>query len=401
MFVVTIRNDLNVTTIHDQRYNDINLPVIFGNVKQGEPNTIDTFTFKIYPNNPGYNLIYPLKTLIRVQNVNIVTNEITNIFLGRVLKQSMGMDDKGNYYKKYICESSMSFLLDSIQEYKIIENMTLVDFVNSLITNHNSQVEEYKKINVKIDDPVSKFNINTILTYGTTYDTLINEVMDFYGIEMVATSKNWDTFLEIKNHCGYDSYTKFEVGVNIMSLSVDIDPSNYVTRLYPYGAKKLDKDGNETEERVTIASDITYIQDDEAVKVYGILSGIAIFDDIDDPKMLAFKGHSALSRQQLTPLNKISVIDLSLIDGNYDPIFNYWVYELSCKDLGISYRVRVTSKDININSPEKTTITLGDTNSILRLSNYQKNSIKIAEKVNKLESKYDIIKKRIDQLNKR
>ena len=89
MYLVTIINN-SVETVINAVSTDINAPRISGTVKQGI-NCIDSFTFSILPNNQGYNLIYPYKTLIKVYNTKTKKYE----FIGRVLKPSGNMDSSG------------------------------------------------------------------------------------------------------------------------------------------------------------------------------------------------------------------------------------------------------------------------------------------------------------------
>ena len=65
MYLVTIINNGVETVINEVSTNSNNR--ISGTIKQGI-NTINSFTFTILPNNIGYNLIQPLKTLVKVFN---------------------------------------------------------------------------------------------------------------------------------------------------------------------------------------------------------------------------------------------------------------------------------------------------------------------------------------------
>ena len=63
MYLVTIINNDVETVINEVSTNTDNR--ISGTIKQGI-NCINSFTFTIYPNNEGYNLINPLSTLVKV-----------------------------------------------------------------------------------------------------------------------------------------------------------------------------------------------------------------------------------------------------------------------------------------------------------------------------------------------
>ena len=62
MYQVTLKNIERSEIIHSIS-SERNAPKIQGTIKKGI-NTIDEFTFKIKPNNIGFNLIKPFKTLV-------------------------------------------------------------------------------------------------------------------------------------------------------------------------------------------------------------------------------------------------------------------------------------------------------------------------------------------------
>ena len=79
MYDVKLINN-SVETYINVTSTDQNAPRITGSIKQGI-NVIDSFTFDVYPNNPGYTQIHPLKTRVEVENS--LTGRIE--FIGRVL----------------------------------------------------------------------------------------------------------------------------------------------------------------------------------------------------------------------------------------------------------------------------------------------------------------------------
>ena len=94
MYLVTIINDNVETVINEISTNTNNR--VSGTIKQGI-NTINSFTFTIYPNNQGYNLINPLSTLVKVLNTK--TNKYE--FIGRVLSPTHSMNSNGLVSKTF------------------------------------------------------------------------------------------------------------------------------------------------------------------------------------------------------------------------------------------------------------------------------------------------------------
>lgn len=112
MYRVSIVNGDDEIIINEVTTNK-NAPRILGSVKVGI-NTIDSFTFKIFFDNPGYDKIKPYASIVKVYNT--LKNKYE--FIGRPITPSKQMESSGVFYKEYICESVKGFMYDSMQKYK-------------------------------------------------------------------------------------------------------------------------------------------------------------------------------------------------------------------------------------------------------------------------------------------
>ena len=65
MFKITLYNDNEMVIIHEPYVSKTKRKIKTGQVTLGI-NTIDTFSFSLYPNNQGFNKLYDYKTEIRV-----------------------------------------------------------------------------------------------------------------------------------------------------------------------------------------------------------------------------------------------------------------------------------------------------------------------------------------------
>ena len=95
MYKVTLINNGEETIIHHPRFN--NKKVIDASIKQGI-NVANTFSFTIFPDNPGYHLIRPFKTLVEVYNTQ--TNKLE--FDGRILMPAESMSEDGEFAKTFV-----------------------------------------------------------------------------------------------------------------------------------------------------------------------------------------------------------------------------------------------------------------------------------------------------------
>ena len=328
MYLVTIIND-NVETVINQVSTNNKASKISGTIKQGI-NTIDSFTFTIYPNNNGYNLITPLSTLVKV--LNIKTNKYE--FIGRVLTLSNSMDNSGLVGKTFVCESELAYLLDTYQSHKEIHSATVREYLEMLIRVHNDNTDSHKQFkvgNVNVID--NNDSLYRYIAYDTTKKNIDDDLINSLGGELQIRYENDVRYLDYLTEIGKVCNTEIRLAKNLQDITQDVDLNGYCNRLIVLGAKlkSTDDEGNEV-----------------------------IYDDVTDAKNLLTKGKRHLLNQRILISNKVNALDLSLIGIDIDSfgVGNY--YPLKHKILGIDDVVRIVEKIISIDDPSVTSITLGD-----------------------------------------
>ena len=406
MYLVTIENNGIETVINEVSTDSNNR--ISGTIKQGI-NTINSFTFTIFPNNRGYNLISPFSTMVKVLNTKTGNYE----FVGRALSLTHSMSSDGIISKSVLCESELGYLLDTYQSYEKIQNLTVKGYLEKLIEKHNTHTDMNKRFvvgNVNVVD--NNNSIYRYISYDTTKKNIDSDLIDKLGGELQIRYENNVRYLDYLTEIGRVCSTEIRLSKNLKDIEQNISLDSYCNRLIPLGAKikEEDNEGNEvdSEYRVTIESinnGSCYIDDKESIAKYGIIQGQVIYDDVTEAKNLLTKGQKYLLNQRITISNKVSALDLSLIDididsfevGNYYPI----IHEV----LGINDVVRVVEKNIYIDKPYTNSITLGSlekdakkynvkaikgyaeaTNKILSVEKYTTDQInKLDERIKKLE----------------
>lgn len=377
MYLVTIYNNNTPIIINDTTTSGLNR--ITGDVTQGI-NTIDDFAFSIYPTNAGYNQIEQWRTTITVLNEKTGLYE----FRGRVLLIEKLMDSKGLIYKRVTCENELGYFHDSYTRYKKYENVSVREFLQDVLDNHNKQVSQDKQFllgNVEFNN-----NIQREVAYISTWECLKTRLFDNsnLGGELVVRYENGQRYLDyIKERGGQINDTPIEVASNMISLTNEDDFSGFCTRLIPLGAK-LD----ESEERVTISSvngGFDYIDDVDGVNEYGIIEKVVTWDDVHEPQMLFVRGQDYLANDNnVTRKFSIDAVDLSLIglNPNSYQVANY--YPVINQLLGINEFIRIVEKKFSIESPESATLTFGSL--FDNVQDYQKianqNSIEAKELAN-------------------
>lgn len=394
MYIATIENGAVVDTIHGATQK----------LKAGKVvkaiNAIDSFTFTMLPSNIGFNLIHDFTTLVRVYNDRKNRYE----FQGRVLCSSPSMTDSGLITRDVTCESFFGFLCDSMQAYVAERNWTRRGLLQHIIDRHNAQLEGYKHFTLgEVDNPDD--NVYVGIQRKNSWETIKEKLLDKEGGEIRFRVVDGELFIDYLEQIGTVKTTPIALSHNMKAITKESDPSAYVTRLIPLGCKLKDASGNESEDRLTIASvndGKEYIDDEEAIAAYGLHVGVVEWDDVTEPSILLRKG-----REWLVNNNKVQVkyaitaLDLSLLGLDIHDFDVHNIHPIKNALLGIDDTARIIKKNLDICEEVKSTIEVGD--NFKTLSEIQREQAgKIEQTVNtvtKIEADYvtnQTLKKEVD-----
>ena len=326
LYTVTITNGSESVNIHD-RYERI-----AGAQISKERNAIDSMAFTIYPDNPGYALLDSMTTTIQVRNGK--TGRLD--FDGRVVKAPGSMDGNGLISKAVLCEGVEAYLCDSTQPYLAERQWSggngrtgLQEFIDYVLARHNERVEPHKR--------VYRGNVD-LVTYETTGGV-------YKGLQRDTTRETL--------------FGKLVDARNMASVSMDEDPTQVITRLYPLGAKLED-----SEDRITVASvngGRQYIDDADALAKYGILEGTQTWDDVTQPANLLSAARSWLAENNRFPHSAaVSVYDLSLIDKAPDELSLLDWYPCRNHLVGLDEPLEIIKQTIDINEPHASSVDFGN-----------------------------------------
>ena len=356
---------------------DQNAPRIVGSIKQGI-NVIDSFTFDIYPNNPGYLKITPLKTRVEVENS--LNGRIE--FVGRVLIAKPVLSSSGEFKMSVICESELGYLMDSSVTYAEYHDLSVEGYLTKLIENHNSQVDREKHF--KIGEVNVESSLYRYWGYDKTFDTLKEDLLDKLGGELRIRKEGGVRYLDYLKEIGEHKGTTIQISKNLLTMEQERDPGQVISRLIPLGAKLSD----ETEERLTIAESndgVIYIDDEEAIEAFGIICGTEVWDDVTLATNLLTKGKKfQKENNRIKKSHKIDAVDLSLIGLDLDSfeVGNY--YQVINPLMDINEELRIISKTIVIDNPQNSSLEIGD--KFEDIKDYQLQAIKTNEELTSVRS---------------
>jgi hypothetical protein len=358
MYIVKLINGASETIIHGNIENITN-----GKIKE-EINAIPSFSFSIYPNNVGYQLLTPFYTKVEVYD----EKHRHIAFDGRVLVVEPSMDSSGLILKRVTCEGKLAYLNDTVQEYCVPKNWTTKGLLQQILKVHNARVDISKVINLgNVQAVDTNDNIYVGIQYDSSWKTLVEKLVKKSGGEFQFRNVNGLLYLDYLKQIGEEKSTSIVLAKNMQSITQKIDSSSLITRLYPYGAKIKVKDesGNEkeTEERLSISSvngGKPYVEDAEYLSRYGVVETTQFWDDVNSLEILKSKGAAWLKENnRITVSYEIDAFDLSLIDVDSDELTVGNIYPVRNELLDIDEKLRVISRTIDVIEPQKTTLEFG------------------------------------------
>lgn len=314
-----------------------------------EANKSGSCQFYIYPENPFYDKIEVLKTIITVKENG------KEVWRGRVLKSEKDFDKR----KTIVCEGSLSFFVDScIRPFE--HTKTMPDQFRYIITEHNNQIEEFKQFEVgeiTVEDIYGSKKWEE-KSYKTALDH-INSLVDDYGGYLVVTydTTNHKNKIDYLANPGKQTNQTIEFGENLLKLADVTNPSNVFTVLIPIG---YDSEGNPIDIK-PYNNNKDYIESAEGIAQYGkIIKDNTFEKDYTNANDLITDATKFLNDNiKASRTIEVNAVDLHMIDPTINGFDVYDIIPIKSKPHGIDENQMCTKISINMESPEASEYTIG------------------------------------------
>lgn len=321
-----------------------------------EVNKAGSFEFKMPPNHPQYNLPVKMRSVIQVFQDDV------EIFSGRPIEQKTDF-----YNRKFIsCEGQLAYLNDSIQRPAEYHDKTVRGYLETLIANHNSQVDESKQFKVGI--VTVKDNNDSLYRY-TNYNSTLQEIKedlvdDLGGYIRIRNVDGYHYIDYIEEYDNTNNQT-IQFGENLLDFSRNFDWTELVTAIIPLGAKLEESPIEALEQRLTIESvnnGCDYLINEEALATFGWIAKTVTWDGVKTPEMLLSKGRKWLTDNQFEEMViEAKAIDLHYTDGEIEQFKLGDKIKVHSLLHGIDRYFPLTKMTIQLNNLSANTITLGTT----------------------------------------
>ena len=210
-------------------------------------NAIEDLTVTVDKNSWLYDNGEPFKTHVNVYNLS---NDNELVFRGRLVKVAKKMDNNGAFNQELVFESILSYLLDGFQSAsKVPIPLTPSQFVKEVLDAHNAEMPADKHIYYElnnIDDSLeTKGTYAYDFDYKNSWETIKNMLIDrlngYFLTKYGIRDNHYTVFFSFNKTPGADHPDQaVQIGVNMQSGEVEIDPTSVITRLVPLGATQED-----------------------------------------------------------------------------------------------------------------------------------------------------------------
>ena len=383
-----------------------------------EVNTVGEASFSIYSNHPYYSMLQKLRSVFEIKQDNDV------IFRGRMT------DDSKDFYnmKTVDIEGAMAYFNDSVirpfsfpedfledADYNASENKVEF-FLNWLITQHNSQVQDFQRFklgDVTVAD-VNNYIIRSNESYANTWETLKSKLFDSeLGGYLCIRYEEDGNYIDYLSDFEYTNIQKIKYGENLLDIKNDSDASETYSAILPLGAKitlvtdsteegteEEEEEGTEEVEEATqttqaietrltletledgdIVDDIVKTGDilysKSAVDAYGFIlapTSATTWDDVTEVSNLKTKAIEYLKGDAIKLKNTVELkaVDLNFTDEEIAAFRIYRYVEVDSAPHEHQDRYKLTKLEIDLLNPQNTQIQLGETRYSLHDSNYNK-----------------------------
>ena len=338
-------------------------------------NAIEDLTVTVDRNSWLYDHGEPFKTHVNVYNLSN-NNEL--VFRGRLVKVAKKMDNNGAFNQELVFESILSYLLDSGQPVTgKPRTMNPTQFLDLILTTHNNRMPEDKHVYYQIGEVDNSLEPKGTYDYEWDYKSsweiiksmLIDRLKGYLSVRYGIKDNHYIVLFTFNKKPGADHpEQKVEIGVNMQSAEVEIDPTNVVTRLIPLGATQEDLSDptkeTSTKARLSIQKvnngDVA-IHNDALEKQFGIIEGFQVWDEVTDANELKRLGQEWMARQIISVTNW--KVDTFETDNRTFYVGHRYMFVND--ELAVSQLIRITEKTVDITSPNNITLTVESTQNTL------------------------------------
>lgn len=326
-----------------------------------EDNASGSLTMKLPPTNIGYNQLERLTTDIVVEKDGEV------FWKGRILSEKKDFWNNRDLY----CEGELAFLNDTHQPPHRYHNQTIRQFLNTVLTNHNSKVDGNRRLYCGAVTVIENVSEDRLTNYETTLDVIQSQLVGKLGGHLRIRNGDPDAneyadrrYLDYltENDPLLETTTQtIDFGENLLDFVRSWDPESFATVLIPLG-KRLESNSSDGLERYVTAPN-TYVESED-VGVYGWIEKVVEFENVESASLLVTLAQRYMREHKFDDMViEVKACDLHYLDESIEDIrlldYVRVISEPHGLSVDLSKTFLVAKLEIPLDKPENTEFTLG------------------------------------------
>jgi hypothetical protein len=315
--------------------------------------------------NPVWGRVVARRTLVEVLNdkESLFIGEVRDITHDRMLNESV------------YAVGALAWLQNSIQGQEQFKNISIRQFLQRLLTDHNKQCPEHQFHLGIVSVTEPNADDETLLrytNYGNTWATIKDRLVDRFDDTAIRMRRDGTAYyIDYVNVQDYGNECEQDVrfGENLLDYSDSLTTDDICSSVVPLGATITDEEGNPSklgniiEKRVTIESvngGVNYVENAELVERFGHVRTTHTWDGVKTPTALKRKALEWISDGQWEQLSlKVQVADLTMAGEAFDAYrVGDRAYVVS-EPYGLRKVYPIRSRTYDLDNPEQDELRLG------------------------------------------
>ena len=288
--------------------------------------------------------------------------------LGIFEVREVSHDIRGNV--KVYAVGEMAWLFDSVQPQAEFHDVTVRNFLKTLLDVHNAQCPEHAFQVGTVDVTDSNDSLYRYTNREQTLEAIRDKLVKRLGGNLRLRRSKGVRYIDYVTDATYGTEAEQDIrfGVNILDYSDNFTVDDICSEVVPLGAR-LQNDATNSkignlEKRVTVESvngGRDWVSNDSLVARFGHVRTTMTWDDVTMPSNLLAKARAWLASDQYERMHvSVRAVDLSMSDAQFGALrLGDWALVIA-DEIGMRRRFQIRSRTYHPDDPSSDEIELGD-----------------------------------------
>lgn len=339
-------------------YNDayaLDAQRVISPILEMEDNAAGSLDFTLSPENIAYDLINKMSSEI------VVYRDDEVMWAGRMVSGSTDFWNR----RKFFCEGELAFLNDTIQPPAEYHNLTPKQYLETLVSIHNTKAGEDKQFVVgEVTVTDSNDSIYRYTNYESTLECITEDLIDSLGGHLRVRREGPVRYLDYLADYQNNGAQEIHFGENLIEYTSSFDMAELATVIIPTGERLDSSPIAALDAYLTVASvndGSIYVENESAVERFGRVEARVEWPDVTTASVLLTKAQEWLSDVQFDKIVlEMNAVDLHLLNPDIGALNVLDNVRCVSTPHGMDRYFPVTKITLYLDQPNKNKYVLGD-----------------------------------------